>query len=33
MPDSDQEEGEDEVEVSEDMEDGEVLDDMDPENL
>ena len=31
--DSEQEEGEDEVEVSEDMEDGEVPDDMEPENL
>lgn len=31
--DSEQEEGEDEVEVSEDMEDGEVNDDMEPENL
>ena len=31
--DSEQEEGEDEVEVSEDMEDGEVADDMEPENL
>lgn len=31
--DSEQEEGEDEVEVSEDIEDGEVPDDMEPENL
>ena len=31
--DSEQEEGDDEVEVSEDMEDGEVPDDMEPENL